>query len=220
MKKIIIPSIFLLLILSINALSIDNMCGETVEPNTVCNMVTPYLLCTGDYNYSVYNKTGFISGGNLTEMVNYTQIYYFEFNQSKGDYIVKLCDESTREIKVKNMENGESIAISMFILLITGGVLFLAIWGRFSRTNELLNNMLKRVCYTLVCFSLMLDAAIMSTIVTSSGLNLTQEMFFVMWIFGTLGFIMMGYTVLKSLLDVLQYYKIKKNNKRMGNNGY
>lgn len=108
-----------MLIITVNcALAIDNMCGDTVTPNTVCNMVTPYLLCVGDYNYSVYNSTNITSSGNLTEMVSNTSIYYFEFNQSEGDYIVKLCDESTREIQVKGDEN-TMIAVILFISILT-----------------------------------------------------------------------------------------------------
>lgn len=195
--------------------TIYDMCkNDAVRPNEICTLMSPTLSCT-NYTYQIYNSTSNIENGNLTVFNLTSNIYYLNFNQSVGTYFVKLCDGSTREIRVENMDNGAGIAVAIFVFLITGGIVFLGIWGRFSK-HELLNSILKRSCYVLACFTLMLDAAIMSTIVTSSGLDLSQEMFFLMWVFGTLGFIMMMYMGVKSLLDVLKQYKINKRNKRMG----
>ena len=56
----------------------------------------------------------------------------------------------------------------------------------------------------------------MMTIAEASGIDLTNEMFRYLWLFGTAGWVFMGFTVLKTLFDVLKLYKIKKHNERMG----
>ena len=57
----------------------------------------------------------------------------------------------------------------------------------------------------------------MATIAQASGLDLTEEMFRYMLIFGWAGYCMMAFTVFKTLLDVLKLWRIKKENDRVGN---
>lgn len=93
-------------------------CGDTVDIGKNCTMLTPELTTCTTYNYSVYNTTAKVENGSLTLISD--SIYYFTFNQSEGDYIVKLCDGSTREIKVTNGMIAESIIYSILLLLLAG----------------------------------------------------------------------------------------------------
>lgn len=82
-----------------------------------CTILTPVINCT-DYNYTIINETGdIVTQGNLTPLED--QIYYFNFSEETGGYIIELCDQSTREIIVGGGSN-------MFIAIMIGilGVVF------------------------------------------------------------------------------------------------
>jgi len=97
MKKIAI----LILMLLLMPIVLADMCEDRVTKP--CTMLTPSLDC-GTYNYSIYTKDGdLVKQDNLTQLSS--SIYYFEFNQSTGAYIVELCDDSTREIFVGGVSN-------------------------------------------------------------------------------------------------------------------
>lgn len=78
------------------------ICEDTLLDGTNCTMLTPTLDCSG--NYTIHNESGTeIKNSNMT-LLNDT-IYYFEFEESLGSYIVTLCDNSTREIIVEGEDN-------------------------------------------------------------------------------------------------------------------
>lgn len=91
------------------------MCEDTREINTNCTMITPVVTGCALFNYSVYNMTGdSVLSGNLT---NFTKdVYQFNFTLGEGDYLVKLCDDTTREIRVKQEDENKMI-IAVIILL-------------------------------------------------------------------------------------------------------
>ena len=107
--------IILTLILIIpNALALD-VCEDKPYPSKECLMFTPVLNCSV-YDYEIINSSGtMMTEGNLTLLNN--SIYYLTFNQSVGGYIVKLCDDSTREVNVKGGDN-------MFIAFMLGIFIF------------------------------------------------------------------------------------------------
>ena len=53
------------------------------------------------------------------EQIN-SSLYYFNFSQPEGDYIVHLCDDSTREIKVGGQRDFMTLAVIVAIPLIMG----------------------------------------------------------------------------------------------------
>jgi hypothetical protein len=108
-----------------------------------------------------------------------------------------------------------SIAIALFILFVTGGLFLLPFKKKFS-DNHISDMILKRGCWTIGIYLMMLNASIMATIASSSGIDLTQEMFRYMWLFGWAGWLFIGFTVLKTLFDVIKMWKVDKENKRMG----
>lgn len=116
--------------------------------------------------------------------------------------------------------NGASISITIFVLAITGFLYLLPFILDFLRTsfskNDFLNLILRRSCWVIATYLMMLNSAIMATLVNQAGLGLEQEMFRYMFLFGLLGYILMFYLAFITLIDVLYLWNIKKWNKRMG----
>ena len=109
-KKLLI---ILLLLMTPIAMAFP-MCESTKEINTNCTMLTPAMNCSV-YNYTVINSTGSLMQNEHLTLL-YDNLYYLNFTLGKGDYIVKLCDDTTREIRVKAEDSGKMI-IGMTILL-------------------------------------------------------------------------------------------------------
>jgi len=111
-----------ILILSMAVLTSGEMCRDTIDISTNCTMLTPSLVCTS-YNYSIFSTNGTrISNGTLANL-NST-IYYFNFTEGEGDYIVELCDGSTREIKVGKGDEGKMILFALILLPLILGIFF------------------------------------------------------------------------------------------------
>ena len=90
----------LLLFLLLVPLAEGHLCQNEVPITQNCTMLTPVVTGCSDYNYTIINST---SGVILEEDALISlqdDIYYFNFSQPIGGYIVKLCDDSTREITV------------------------------------------------------------------------------------------------------------------------
>lgn len=88
------------LVVSLTPISALDMCEYEVLENTNCTMITPEIDCN-TYDYTIINTTN--NNNNAIEQGTLTQlndtVYYFNFSQPTGDYIIRLCDGSTREIK-------------------------------------------------------------------------------------------------------------------------
>jgi len=109
MKKTIIPILCLLIITQIAFAAI---CEDTRQVNANCSMLTPHIVC-GTYDYNVLNISGGVAQTGSLVQLNQS-IYYFNLTVGEGDYIVKLCDNTTREIRVT--DEGEIMIIGMIIL--------------------------------------------------------------------------------------------------------
>jgi len=95
-----------------------NICELPLNVQEECILLTPTLVCSGEYNYEIFNNTGGTEQtGNLT--VFDTNIYYFNISLSEGEYLVELCDGSTREIIV----GGKQMSLSLVVGVI--GLVFL-----------------------------------------------------------------------------------------------
>jgi len=128
MKKAILLLITLLILPS--ALSLD-LCGDTVNINTSCFMVTPTLTTCSNYEYRILNATGsVIEAKNMTYIGN--NIYNFTFIKDEGEYLVLLCDGTTKEIQVEGDTMLNDLLI-VFLLLVVG--LGFAIFGEIVRNT-------------------------------------------------------------------------------------
>lgn len=119
MKWLLIPLFVLMMPI---AMALTDTCETTLNPGQNCTMLTPTLVCTV-YNYTIYNTTDAVVNHTLGLMEGSEDIYYLNFSQGTGDYIVELCDGSTREIYV---EAGESMYIAIMIALCGFAILFIA----------------------------------------------------------------------------------------------
>lgn len=92
-----------LVLVMLPVVSALNVCEEYPQPNITCSLITPSISCS-IYDYQILDENG-------TQLVNSSltvfqdSIYYLNFTQERGDYIVRLCDDTTREIKVKEDDN-------------------------------------------------------------------------------------------------------------------
>lgn len=101
------------------------MCGgEQVNLRENCTIVTPSLSC-GNYTYDIVNLTGVevVNNASLTGLNN--SLYYFNFThtQEKSDYMVVLCDGTTREVRVRT--SGENMTWPVAAAILLFGVIYL-----------------------------------------------------------------------------------------------
>jgi uncharacterized membrane protein (DUF441 family) len=119
--NILILTIFIL----IPIVSGLEMCQDTKEINTNCTMLTPVVTNCTTYNYSIMLINGTIVEESDLTLIG-LDIYSLNVTQGEGDYIVRLCDDSTREIKVTDTTGDKTmIAVLILVPLILG--LFLLI---------------------------------------------------------------------------------------------
>jgi hypothetical protein len=121
-KTLLILILSFLLLISLSY-ALD-LCKDTVEINTNCTMLTPNLNCTS-YTYDIYNLSGsaIVQDGELLQLNG--SLYQFNFTEEEGDYIVKLCDETTREVRVTSEDSGKMIIAFTIIIPMILGLFFL-----------------------------------------------------------------------------------------------
>jgi len=113
--------IILIMMVAMIAFSVTatELCEDVVPPNTLCYLITPVVTDCTNYTYSIYNKTGgLIQSGNMSSYE--TDIYQINFSQPVGDYLVKLCDDTTREIYVQDTDNMGWTAIVLSLVMMSG----------------------------------------------------------------------------------------------------
>ena len=95
MKKILV----LMLVLLASLVSAGRTCQDIIEPNTVCEIITPVIDCS---TYDLYNSTLSlnIDDGSM-DQIGTTGMYNFTFNQpDTGTHQIILCDNTTSTIEV------------------------------------------------------------------------------------------------------------------------
>lgn len=117
----------ILLIMALVMVSIAtalDICPDQIEISSNCTIITPHLNCT-EYTYDIINTSSnglIVSNSNLSLVDG--GIYAFNFTYGKGEYIIRLCDETTRQVWVTDKEGKMIIAIIILIPLILG-IIFL-----------------------------------------------------------------------------------------------
>lgn len=89
--------IILLGLLMVTVATAQTICEDRLDNGSSCLMLSPTISCT-TYDIIQSNTSSIVSGGNLTNLNG--SIYYFNFTEGAGDYIIRLCDGSTREFRV------------------------------------------------------------------------------------------------------------------------
>ena len=89
-----------------------DLCPETKQINRNCTMITPEIDCQW---YQIFNINGTeLINTNLTELND--SIYYLNFTQGKGGYVVRLCDGTTREVIVNYDTGGNDMVLGILVL--------------------------------------------------------------------------------------------------------
>jgi len=101
MKVFLLPLILLLLIPFTIASALE-MCEDNLEIGGNCTMVTPTITC-GTYNYDIIKTNGSVVLNDAPLSLLENNVYYFNFTENEGDYLIRLCDGTTREIRVRTM---------------------------------------------------------------------------------------------------------------------
>jgi len=98
------------------------LCEDEQVIYSNCTMLTPTLDCT-EYNWTAWNLSGGLAGNGSLRLLN-SSVYYFNFTLGEGDYIIELCDHSTREIRVKEDEDRTMFA-AIIILPMLLAIIFM-----------------------------------------------------------------------------------------------
>lgn len=150
-----------------------SICEDRLNPGQNCMMLTPALSC-GTYTYDVLSTSGqIISNATLTNLNQ--SVYYFIFNQSQGDYIIRLCDNSTRQIRVTAEDDLNSLPIMLFLLILPISLIILALFKeRFVKYNPL-NTLIRGALYTIGTGLFAVASSVAWHIADVAGLGVATE---------------------------------------------
>ena len=137
-------------------------------------------------------------------------LYYFRAKNDTSDW-----GYTSQRTKMDGESVMAGLAITVFILGITIALFWL------SAKKGLLDNkysdfIVRRSFMTLGIFLMILNSAIMASIASNAGLELTDEMLFFVRMFSLAGYPAMVFLVLGTLIQLLKEWKMDKNKKRMG----
>lgn len=164
---------------------------------------------TDDLDFAVNVK-----GTNFTKLGNYD--FLFQCNNSiRGGFLDESFKVTTDGDNDVSKDKTTGIAIVIFILFCTAVLFFVPFFKDFS-SYEITNLVIKRSMWSVSLYLMVLNSAIMASLVEASNLSLSSEFFRYMWLFGIGGYIMLVFMVLSTILDVIKIIKSRKNNERMG----
>jgi hypothetical protein len=110
------------------------LCDGTMEIyESSCTMMQEINASCSAYNYTIYDAGGANQGSGLL-MNWYSNNYIFDFNLSRGDYVVSYCDNSTRQISV--VESGTDKGLMAVIILLPILLSIILIAGTFLIGND------------------------------------------------------------------------------------
>lgn len=98
------------------------LCEDTPQISSNCVMVTPQISCDV-YNYSIMNTSGgVVELGNLSQLNQ--SVYYFDFNLTEGEFVIRLCDGGVREVVVAEDEF-TMLAVAIVLTVFGAVVIFI-----------------------------------------------------------------------------------------------
>jgi len=203
MRWLILLMMGLVMVGIVNALNVSDMCPSEVPITKNCTMMTPWLNCT-HYTYDIYNNTGelLVENESLTLLSN--RIYYFNFTQGEGEYIIKLCDDSTKQVKVTG-EVG-----NMYIAVMMGVGFLLAILAYFSFKTD--SHPLRALFVSTTLFLLLIPINMGKLMAEAEGASvnfvsmLSASYHIIMWI----AIIVLAYLIFFLMVNIFTSYKKKK----------
>ena len=168
-----------------------NICEDTLDLSEYsdCLMITPTLTCT-NYTYDIIDATDYNiirNNYNLTLLNN--SIYFFNFTEGQGNYVINLCDSSTREIIV--IREGEKMQLAMIIGI--GILAAILLYIGFSLDKD--HNLLKLLHIFFALFLLLLIPSSLINGVIATQDNFLRIMIWILRIFITYLFIYFNYVI-------------------------
>lgn len=112
-------------------------------------------------------------------------------------------------------QDGANMIIGLFIMAIIAACFALAFKGEFIK-NPFANMVIRRSFLVIGLFGLAYASGVIAAIAQGSGVAAYSEMFFLLMIFGWAGYVALIYLVIRTILDLLELWKIKKHNRRFG----
>jgi len=107
----------------------------------------------------------------------------------------------------------------IIIFILCGAALFLflpRIVVKFSN-NPFIDLILTRCCLVIGFFLMMMNSTVVATIaLNSSSPAVTAEVFRYTWMFGWAGYLLLAFTIIKTLWDIIAMYNEQKISQRMG----
>ena len=118
MKKLLI---FFIASLFLIQLANAAFCEDRLDNNSNCLMVSSTLNCQS-YTYDIIAENKTIIGNNQSLILLNQSIYYFNFTNTIGDYIIRFCDNTTKQIIVtetydKKLDNEKKERMNIAIVL-------------------------------------------------------------------------------------------------------
>jgi len=203
------------------------MCEEVLTPGQECTMMTPSIECV-TFDYQIWNETSMVDFGTLTTVSASDGLYSVNINLTSGDYLIHLCDNATRHILVKGKDEMASLAIVFFVVMICGGLIvlpfikkeFLNIRSPKDYSRMMTNILIRRGIWSIAIYLMMLNSAIVSTIAQSAGLDLTDEMFRYMWLFGLAGWLSILVLGFSTITNLVVLYRLSVQEKKFGGDDF
>lgn len=159
-----------------------------------------------DVDFEVY-----VDGGNFSKIGVYSYIMQCNTTTTGGFLASDLLISASGEGGF-GTDGTAGISITLFLLVITLGLIILPFKYEFSKDISL-QNVFSRGCWVISTYLTILNFSILSNIAVNSGLVAT-ELFRYMSLFGFLGYGLMVYMVIGMLFDILKFKETKKQNKR------
>lgn len=111
------------------------------------------------------------------------------------------------------------LSITFFVTLTALGFLVTPFIKKKFSESEFVNMMVRRLCWIVGVYMMALNSGVMLSIANANSLGVTHEIFRYMWLFGWLGYFLVGFMFIKLFIDIQKMLKIKKQKKRMGEDG-
>jgi len=178
--------------------------------NSTGNHIINETVTEFDHDYDFEIKVG---GGNFSKVGFYSYIFQCNGTDNIGGFV--SAQLIITETGFQNDESNNGLPIMIFILSITFMIFLIPFYVKFHE-NEIANLVIRRGCWILTLFLMVLNSAIAATLAEISGLPLTSEMFTYMFIFGWAGYVGMMIMGFKTMLDFLNLMKERKQKKRFG----
>jgi hypothetical protein len=106
------------------------------------------------------------------------------------------------------------LSITVFVLAITGATLYLSFLDL--STNKYVSLVLKRSLFIITMYLMAQNSAIMLTISESASLNLSGELSGYIFIFGIVGYILILFTIIRTIFDLFNLVAYDKLEARTG----